>query len=80
MNKVVLIFIFGLLISSCATQQKTVELANGKMVTQKEYEKMLKHAFKAADKEGRKAVKGKLSRKQIREIHEEVTVTTDTIN
>ena len=78
MNKVILII--GLIISSCATQQKTVELANGKMVTQKEYEKMLNHAFKAADKEGRKAVKGKLTRKQIREIHENVTVTIDTIN
>jgi len=80
MNKVILVFVFGLLFSSCATQQKTVELANGKMVTQKEYEKMLNHAFKVADKESRKSVRGKLRRKQIREIHEEITVTTDTIN
>lgn len=80
MNKVVLIFSFGLLVSSCVTQQKSVELANGKMVTQKQYNKMLDKAFKAADKEGRKAVKGKLSRKQIREIQEEIMVTTDTIN
>lgn len=80
MNKVVLIFSFGLLVSSCVTQQRSVELANGKMVTQKQYNKMLDKAFKTADKNARKSVKGKLSKKQIREIHEEVTVTTDTIN
>lgn len=80
MNKVVLFLFFGVLVSSCVTQQKTVELANGKMVTQKEYEKMLNHAFKSADREGRKAVKGKLTRKQIREIHENVTVEIDTTN
>lgn len=80
MNKVILIIGFTLSLISCATQQKTVELANGKMVTQKEYNKMLNNAFKAADKSGRKAVKGKLSRKQIREIHENVTVEIDTTN
>lgn len=80
MNKIVLILIFGLLISSCATQQKSVELANGEMVTQKQYDKMLEKAFKTADKEARKSVKGKLNRKEVKELRENTTVILDTIN
>jgi hypothetical protein len=79
MNKVISILFLLILVSSCATQQKTVELANGTMVTQKEYDKMLNHAFKSADKAGRDAVKGKMSRKQIREFHEEISVEIDTL-
>ena len=80
MNKIVLILIFGLLVSSCATQQKSVELANGEMVTQKQYDRMLEKAFKTADKDARKFVKSKLNRKEVKELRENTTVILDTIN
>jgi len=80
MNKVLSIFVFSVLVSSCATQQKTVELANGKMVTQKQYDKMINKAFRTADKEATKSVRGKLTRKEIKEFRETTTVTLDTIN
>ncbi|MFN5031717.1 MAG: hypothetical protein ACK5FX_05790 [Flavobacteriia bacterium] len=59
------IFLFLIIISSCA--EKTVSLADGRMVTQRKYDRMIQHALHAAEKEARKAVKGKMSRKQIRE-------------
>ena len=59
------LFCLILLLSSCA--QKTVSLADGRMVTQRKYDRMIRHAFNAAEKEARKSVKGKMSRKQIRE-------------
>lgn len=79
MNKVISILFLVVFLTSCATQQKTVELANGNMVTQKQYDRMLDNAFKYADKEARKSVKGKLSKKQIREFREGVTVGVDTL-
>lgn len=80
MNKVVLIIVFGLVISSCATQEKTVELASGKMVTQKKYNKMLDKAFKTADRDARKSVKGNLNKKEIKEFRNNINVTLDTLN
>jgi ABC-type glutathione transport system ATPase component len=64
--KSVFIFSFTIsLLSSCA--EKTVSLADGRMVTQRKYDRMIQHALKTAEKEARKSVKGKMSRKQIRE-------------
>lgn len=80
MNRFVLVLFFGLIVSSCATQQNTVELSNGKMVTQKQYEKMLGKAFKTAERDANKSVKGKMSRKDIKELRENISVTLDTIN
>jgi outer membrane protein assembly factor BamE (lipoprotein component of BamABCDE complex) len=51
--------------SSCS--KKTVPLADGRMVTQGKYNRMIQHVLKTAEKEARKSVKGKMSRKQIRE-------------
>jgi hypothetical protein len=59
------IFLFLIIISSCA--EKNVSLADGRMVTQRKYDRMIQHAIKTAEKEARKSVKGKMSRKQIRE-------------
>ena len=61
----VFIYCFFYVLSSCS--QKTVSLADGRMVTQRKYDHMIQHAFKTAEKEARKAVKGKMSKKQIRE-------------
>lgn len=77
MNKVFLTLVIGLLIISCGTQ-KTVTLANGKTVTQKKYDRMLNKAFRDADKAARDAVKGRMNRKEIRELKKELTVVTDT--
>ena len=61
----VFIYCFFYLLSSCA--EKNVSLADGRMVTQRKYDRMIQHALKTAEKEARKSVKGKMSRKQIRE-------------
>jgi hypothetical protein len=79
MNKVISILFIIIFLSSCATQQKTIELTDGTMVTQKKYDKMIENAFKYADKHARKSSKGKLSRKQIREFRNEITVEVDTL-
>lgn len=78
MNKVIFGLSILILVSSCATQQKTVELANGKMVTQKQYDKMLDKAFKQAEIEAKKAVKGKLTNKEIKEFNQSLTIEVDT--
>jgi hypothetical protein len=67
MSKIWSIFIFFTftLLYSCA--EKNVSLADGRMVTQRKYDRMIQHALKTAEKEARKSVKGKMSRKQIRE-------------
>ena len=80
MNKVISLLFTILLLGSCATQQKTVELANGEMITEKQYQKKLDKAFKYADKEARKAVKGKMSKKEIREFRENLSVESDTLS
>lgn len=79
MNKVILLLFVVFLLGSCAIQEKTIELANGEMVTQKKYDRMLDKAFKFADKEARKSVKGELSKKQIREFRGGITVEVDTL-
>jgi uncharacterized lipoprotein YajG len=79
MNKVISMLVLIILVSSCTKQQKTVELANGTTVTQKQYDKILNNAFKSADKAGRDAVKSKLSKKQIREFREGITFEVDTL-
>jgi len=78
MNKFIPLFIFGLVITSCATQQKTVQLSNGKMVTQRQYDKMLNRAFSEADKAGRRAVKGEMSKKDIDSLKNELELVVDT--
>jgi hypothetical protein len=60
----IIIFVLALLIG-CA--EKTVSLVDGTMITQRKYDKLINNAFKKADKAGRKAVRGKMSRKQIRD-------------
>jgi hypothetical protein len=37
------------------------------MVTQRKYDRMIQHALNTAEKDARQEVKGKMSRKQIRE-------------
>lgn len=77
MNKVVLILGLGLLITSCGSQ-KTISLANGDMVSQKKYDKLLNKSFKAADKAGKRAVKGEMSKRDIRSFKNDVNISVDT--
>lgn len=67
MYKVILSILFVSLISSCSIQKKTVELANGEMVTERKYNRMIKKSFKYADKKARESVKGQMTKKQIRD-------------
>lgn len=62
-------------LSSCSP--KTVPLADGRMVTQRKYDRMIQHALNTAEKEARKAVKGKMSRKQIREFENSNSIPVD---
>jgi hypothetical protein len=75
MNKVISVLFFIMLFSSCAIQKKSVELANGELVTQKKYNKMLSKAFKNADKQAKKTVKGVMNKKQIKNFRKEVNTT-----
>lgn len=77
MNKVVLILGLGLLITSCGSQ-KTISLANGDMVSQKKYDKLLNKSFKVADKAGKRAVKGEMSKRDIRSFKNDVNISVDT--
>lgn len=79
MNKLISLLFVIFLLGSCVIQEKSVELANGEMVTQKKYDQMIEKAFKSADKEARKSVKGKMSRKEIKEFRETITVKIDTL-
>ncbi len=79
MKKKVLNFVILLLIvSSCA--EKTIPLANGKMVTENYLNRKSNQAFRHANRVANKAVRGSMSRKQIREFlnskGSEVTVDT----
>ena len=66
-------------LTSCASQLKTVELANGEMITQKQYQKKLDKSFRIAEKDARKTVKGKMTKKDIEEFHQTTTVVVDTL-
>lgn len=79
MNKVVKLFSVCLILSSCASQLKTVELANGEMITQKQYERKLNKSFRVANKDAQKVVKGKMSKKDIDQFFQTTTVVLDTI-
>lgn len=60
------LFVF-LIICLLSCSKKTVSLADGRMVTQRKYDRMIQHALNTAEKDARQEVKGKMSRKQIRE-------------
>lgn len=80
--KLILSLLIVIFVSSCSTQEKTVRLANGKMITEKQSEKNVKKALRQADRYATKAVKGEMTRKQIREFKRSLNfeVVIDTIN
>jgi len=78
MNKAIKIVSMCLILSSCASQLKTVELSNGKMITQKQYQKKLDKAFRVAKKDAQKSVKGRMSKKETDEFFQTTTVVLDT--
>lgn len=80
MKKIVVLLIVSLLLFSCNTQKKTVELANGKMITEKQYAKLLNSSLKKANRAANKSVKNKLSRKQRKELFNNVSIKVDTSN
>jgi len=67
MNKSILIFFSVILLTSCVTQEKTIKLCDGTYITQKKYDKILKHIHKDAKRFARKSVRGEMTRKQIRQ-------------
>lgn len=75
MNKVIVIFLSLVILTSCVTQNKTVQLANGKYVTEKTYNKMIKKAMTDAKKTARK--KTGMSKKQLKSFEEKTIVNTN---
>jgi hypothetical protein len=69
MKNSIVILISILLLTSCVTQ-KTIELANGKMVTEKKFERMCHRAYKKSF--------GQMP-KEDKKLFEDVKVTVDTI-
>lgn len=80
MYKVIKSISFFLFLVSCAPQSKTVELANGEKITQKQYQKKLNKSFRIAEKDARKVVKGKMTKKDVDEFYRKTTVVIDTLN
>ncbi len=60
------IFVF-ILLTSCVTQEKTIKLCNGKYITQKKYDKIIKYIEKGAQRFARKSVRDEMTHKQIRQ-------------
>ena len=75
MNKVIVIFLSLVILTSCVTQNKTVQLANGKYVTEKTYNKMIKKAMTDAKKTACK--KTGMSKKQLKSFEEKTIVNTN---
>ena len=75
MNKVIVIFLLIVSLTSCVTQNKTVQLANGKYVTEKTYNKMIQKAMKDAKKTARK--KTGITKKQLKSFEQQTTVKTN---
>lgn len=71
MKNLIVIITSILLLTSCATQ-KTIELANGKKVTEKEFRKMTHKAFEDSF--------GKMTSKEDSLLFNNVKITVDTIN
>jgi PBP1b-binding outer membrane lipoprotein LpoB len=71
MKNLIVIITSILLLTSCATQ-KTIELANGKKVTEKQFQKMTHKAFEESF--------GKMSSQEDSLLFNDVKVTVDTIN
>ena len=75
MNKVIVIFLSLVILTSCVTQNKTVQLANGKYVTEKTYNKMIRKAMSDAKKTARKNTG--MSKKQLKSFEHETIVNTN---
>jgi len=72
-----LVLIF--LMTSCAVQEKNVELVDGSLITQRKYDRIIRKAFRDAERSANKAVKGVMIRKQVREFLRETPVETEII-
>jgi isocitrate/isopropylmalate dehydrogenase len=65
--------------TSCAVQEKNVELVDGSLITQRKYDRIIRKAFRDAERSANKAVKGVMTRKQVKEFFRETPVETEII-
>lgn len=78
MRKIIGFILISLVLFSCSTQKKTIMLANGKMISQKQYDRGLQKAFRKAKRAADKSMRGKLSRKQRKELFNNTTIKVET--
>jgi PBP1b-binding outer membrane lipoprotein LpoB len=71
MKNLIVIIVSILFLTSCATQ-KTIELANGKKVTEKQFQKMCHKAFEDSF--------GQMTSQEDSLLFDDVKITVDTIN
>jgi hypothetical protein len=76
MKNVTLMLLFVVLLSSCATQ-KTVQIANGKFVTEKQYQRGIDKAFRKAERAGRKGVKNSISKEEVKSFEKSLNESLD---
>ena len=65
--------------TSCAVQEKNVELVDGSLITQRKYDRIIRKAFRDAERSANKVVRGMMTRKQVREFLRETPVETEII-
>jgi hypothetical protein len=64
MYKVPLIGMVVLLLFSCSTSQEMIQLHNGKTVTRKKFDRIVRRAMKDAEKSADEQMKERLTRKE----------------
>ena len=68
--------------TSCVNTKKTIELTNGNLISQNQYDRILRHAFKSAEKEARKVTISTYGKQVYKEVMMDFTgmVVIDTSN
>jgi hypothetical protein len=63
--------------TSCAIQEKNIELVDGSFITQRKYDRIIRRAFRGAERTANKSVRGLMTRKQVRKFLRETPVETE---
>ncbi len=79
--KVIIILASIVLTTSC-TPQKTIQLANGEVITEKKLDRLTRRAERRAKRAAYKSVKGRLSKKQVNDFMNstDTNISIDTLN
>jgi hypothetical protein len=70
-----LVVIFVL--TSCSVYEKNVPLADGTLITQKKYDRIIRKVFRDAERSANKVVRKQLSRKQTKNLFNDTNITIE---